>query len=85
VRGRGIGRAPNAVARRWRGEPRQATLPRPTRCMRDVAGRTYREIARDLFVSEKTVSTHVSNMLRRFGLTSRVELSQLASRHALRR
>jgi len=50
-----------------------------------VAGRTYREIARDLFVSEKTVSTHVSNMLRRFGLTSRVELSQLASRHALRR
>jgi len=53
--------------------------------MRDVAGRTYREIARDLFVSEKTVSTHVSNMLRRFGLTSRVELSQLASRHALRR
>ena len=45
-----------------------------------VAGRTYREIARNLVVSEKTVSTHVSNMLHKYGLTNRVELSQLATR-----
>ena len=46
-----------------------------------VAGRTYGEIARDLFVSEKTVSSHVSNLLRKTGAANRVELAQLA-RHA---
>ncbi len=32
-----------------------------------VAGKTYGEIARALFISEKTVSVHVSNMLRKTG------------------
>ncbi len=45
-----------------------------------VAGRTYGEIARALFVSEKTVSSHVSNLLRKTGAANRVELSQLARR-----
>ncbi|HYN68563.1 MAG TPA: AAA family ATPase [Ornithinibacter sp.] len=46
-----------------------------------IAGRTYGEIARDLYVSEKTVSSHVSNLLRKTGAANRVELAQLA-RHA---
>jgi DNA-binding CsgD family transcriptional regulator len=45
-----------------------------------VAGRTYREIARTLFISEKTVSVHVSNLLRKTGTTSRIELAALAHR-----
>lgn len=45
-----------------------------------VAGRTYREIARELFIGEKTVSTHVSSLLRKTGARNRVELALLASR-----
>jgi len=45
-----------------------------------VAGGTYAEIARALVLSEKTVSVHVSNMLRKTGTASRVELTQLANR-----
>jgi DNA-binding CsgD family transcriptional regulator len=41
-----------------------------------VAGRTYREIAGALFISEKTVSAHVSNLLRKTGTSSRAELAQ---------
>ena len=46
-----------------------------------VAGRTYGEIARALFVSEKTVSSHLSNMLRKTGAANRVELAGLARHH----
>ncbi len=45
-----------------------------------VAGRTYGEIARELVLSEKTVSVHVSNLLRKTGAKNRVELAQLARR-----
>ncbi len=47
-----------------------------------VAGRTYGEIARELVVSEKTVSVHVSHLLHKTGTTNRVELAQLARRLA---
>jgi DNA-binding CsgD family transcriptional regulator len=43
-----------------------------------VAGRTYGEIARSLVVSEKTVSSHVSNLLRKTGSTNRVDLARWA-------
>ncbi|HKX67611.1 MAG TPA: LuxR C-terminal-related transcriptional regulator [Intrasporangium sp.] len=45
-----------------------------------VAGRTYAEIARALFISEKTVSVHVSNLLRKTGTSSRIEVADLARR-----
>jgi DNA-binding CsgD family transcriptional regulator len=45
-----------------------------------VAGHTYAEIAKALVLSEKTISVHVSNMLRKTGTTNRVELAQLAHR-----
>ena len=45
-----------------------------------VAGRTYREIARALVVSEKAVSSHVSNMLHKTGCANRLELASRAVR-----
>ena len=45
-----------------------------------VAGRTYREIARALVISEKAVSSHVSNMLRKTGAANRLELAGRAVR-----
>ena len=45
-----------------------------------VAGRTYAEIAQALFISEKTVSTHVSNLLHKTGTSSRREVAALAVR-----
>ena len=49
-----------------------------------LAGRTYQEIARDLVISEKTVSAHVSHMLAKTGTANRVELAELARRLATR-
>jgi DNA-binding CsgD family transcriptional regulator len=43
-----------------------------------VAGRTYGEIAEALVVSEKTVSSHISNMLRKTGTSNRHELAARA-------
>lgn len=47
---------------------------------RVVAGRTYGEIARELVISEKTVSSHISNLLRKTGASNRLDLSRLALR-----
>ena len=44
-----------------------------------VAGRTYAEIAAELTISEKTVSSHISSLLRKTGATNRIHLSQIAS------
>jgi DNA-binding CsgD family transcriptional regulator len=45
-----------------------------------VAGRTYAEIAKALFISEKTVSVHVSNLLHKTSTSSRREVAALAVR-----
>jgi DNA-binding CsgD family transcriptional regulator len=45
-----------------------------------VAGRSYSEIASALFISEKTVSVHVSNLLRKTGTANRVEAAAWARR-----
>ena len=48
-----------------------------------VAGRSYAEIARSLFISEKTVSVHVSNLMRKTGTSSRVEAAAWARRRGV--
>ena len=45
-----------------------------------AAGMTNREIGTELFVSEKTASVHVSNILRKLGVTSRIEAAAVAQR-----
>jgi NarL family two-component system response regulator LiaR len=46
-------------------------------------GRSNREIAEALVISEKTAKAHVSNMLGKFGLDDRTQLAIFAIRHGL--
>ncbi len=45
-----------------------------------AAGQTNRQIGAALYVSEKTASVHVSNILRKLGVASRVEAAAVAQR-----
>ena len=55
--------------------------PREAEVLALVAnGRTNRQIGETLFVSEKTASVHVSNILRKLGVSSRVDAAAIAQR-----
>jgi len=43
-----------------------------------AAGRSNRNIAAELFISAKTASVHVSNILAKLGATSRTEAAAIA-------
>ena len=59
-----------------------ALSPREREVMRLIArGYTYREVARDLVLSVKTVETHVSSVLRKLQLSNRHELAKWAAAH----
>lgn len=58
--------------------------PREAEVMRLIArGYTYREVARELVLSVKTVETHVSAVLRKLQLSDRHELARWASARRL--
>jgi DNA-binding NarL/FixJ family response regulator len=58
--------------------------PRETELLRLIAeGSANKEIARRLTISERTARTHVSNILRKLGLTSRTQAALLAVREGL--
>lgn len=58
--------------------------PREQEVMRLIArGYTYREAASELFLSVKTIETHVSSVLRKLQLSNRNELSRWASERRL--
>jgi DNA-binding NarL/FixJ family response regulator len=58
--------------------------PREREVLRLIArGYTYREIARDLFISVKTVESHVSSVLRKLQLSSRHQLTRWAAERRL--
>ena len=46
-------------------------------------GRSNRQVAEALFISAKTASVHVSNILAKLGVASRVEAAAVAHRHGL--
>ena len=48
-----------------------------------AAGRTDREIAELLFISKKTASVHVSNLLRKLDVANRVEAGKVGQAHGL--
>jgi two-component system response regulator DegU len=48
-----------------------------------VYGETNKEIAASLFISEKTVKNHVTNILRKLGLSDRTQAAVYALRHGL--
>jgi DNA-binding NarL/FixJ family response regulator len=48
-----------------------------------AAGRSNAQIAGDLFISPKTVSVHVSNLLRKIGVTNRVQAAAWAEQVAI--
>jgi len=57
-----------------------ALTPREREVLRLIArGYTYREIGRQLFISVKTVETHVSAVLRKLQLSNRHQLTRWAS------
>ena len=45
-----------------------------------AAGRTNRQIGTELYISAKTASVHVSNILRKLGVTTRVDAAAVAQR-----
>ena len=48
-------------------------------CASSPAGYTYKEVARDLTISAKTVESHVSSVLRKLQLSTRHELTKWAT------
>jgi DNA-binding NarL/FixJ family response regulator len=64
--------------------PAEALTERETEVLRLVAqARSNGEIARELFIGEATVKTHVSNVLQKLGARDRVHAAVLAHQHGL--
>jgi DNA-binding CsgD family transcriptional regulator len=75
--------APDGPASAGPDDPLGLT-PRELEVLRLVAdGRSNRQIAEELFISAKTASVHVSNILAKLGVRTRVEAAAVAHRLAL--
>jgi DNA-binding NarL/FixJ family response regulator len=48
-----------------------------------AAGRTNGQIAKELFISPKTASVHVTHILDKLGVSSRIEAAMIAARAGL--
>ncbi|CAN5361312.1 helix-turn-helix transcriptional regulator [soil metagenome] len=93
LRARPLATAIEALVRRSRldaglvgaGAPVRSPLtPREREVMSLVAqGRTNRQVGRELYISEKTASVHVSNILAKLGASGRAEAVAIAHRRGL--
>ncbi len=73
--------APTRVELDATSAERLGLTPREGEVLALVAGgRTNRQIGDELYVSEKTASVHVSNILRKLGVNSRVDAAAVAQR-----
>jgi DNA-binding NarL/FixJ family response regulator len=74
--------APEAVGSLLRGSRTEALTPRESEVLARIAeGRSNREIARLLRLSEKTVKAHVSSVLGKLGVQDRTQAAVYAVRH----
>jgi len=65
-------------------EDLDSLTPREREVLRLIArGYTYKEIARELYISSKTVETHVSSVLRKLQLSTRHQLTRWATERRL--
>ena len=79
----GLGAAPD-VARLSRGPATAGLTAREAQVLRLVAtGMTNRALAAELFLSEKTVARHVSNIFAKLGVSSRAAATAYAYEHEL--
>lgn len=75
--------APEAVSALSRGSRVDTLTPREREVLTRIAeGRSNREIARSLGVSEKTVKAHVSSVLAKLGVQDRTQAAVYAVRNA---
>jgi DNA-binding NarL/FixJ family response regulator len=66
------------------GDDIRSLTPRENEVLRHIArGYTYREIGDNLFISVKTVETHVSHVLAKLRLANRAQLARFAHEHKL--
>ena len=70
--------SPNAAARRFGLTGREAEVLRLV-----AAGRTNREIANELFITEKTAGAHVSKILAKLDVRRRTQVAAIAQREGL--
>jgi DNA-binding NarL/FixJ family response regulator len=72
------------AARRGEREPKDPLTPRESQVVKLIAeGRSNREIAAELVISDKTVERHRANILEKLGMHDRVELTRYAIRRGL--
>ena len=76
--------APAAAAKLAEGVTRVQLTPREMSTLRLMAdGKTNKEIANELAISERTVKTHLGHLFEKLGVTSRTEAIKVATRRGL--
>src|SRR6202008_966760 len=76
--------APAAAAKLAEGVSRVQVTPRELSALRLMAdGKTNKEIANTLGISERTVKTHLGHLFEKLGVTSRTEALKVATRRGL--
>jgi DNA-binding NarL/FixJ family response regulator len=76
--------APSAAAKLAEGVTRVQLTPRELATLRLMAdGKSNKEIASELDISERTVKTHLGHLFEKLGVTSRTEAVKIATRRGL--